>query len=101
MTNKELNNLITKYYSEKNFKIEEIKQLGFFAKLRYNRLFKSAHIYNNIFNILIRGNEFREKFFYREINLTDMNGKEFTKYIDITVVDYDNIEIDEFDCYEI
>jgi hypothetical protein len=100
MTNEELDNLIIKYYSDKNFKVDEISRLRFLDRLRYNRLFQSVHIYKDI-NIWTQNWDFSDKVFYREVNLVDMDGKELTKYIHITVINESNIEIDEFDSFEI
>ena len=100
MKKEELNNLIDKYYSDKNFKIDGIEQLGFFERLRYSRLFQSAYIYNNLYTMLIKNKEFREEVFCRKIHLIEKNGYELTKYIDINVLDND-IEIEEFDSYNI
>jgi hypothetical protein len=100
MTNEEVDNLIVKYYSDKNFKVDEISRLRFFDRLRYNRLFPSVHIYKDI-GIWGQNQNFSDKVFYREVNLVDMDGKEVTKYIDITVINESNIEIDEFDSFEI
>jgi len=100
MNKEKLNNLIDKYFSDKNFKIDEIKHLGFFERLKYSRLFQQAYVYDNLYNIFIRNKEFREEVFCRKIHLTDKNGNEKTKYIDINV-NGNNIEIEEFDSYDI
>ena len=102
MTVEELNSKIIKYYTDKNFKIVQIKKLGFFDRIRYKRLFTSIFLYNN-WSVLshLSGSELGDQVFYREVSLIDMNEAEYTKYIDINVFNNDSIEIAEFDSYEI
>ncbi|MFB6342773.1 hypothetical protein ACE1ET_13675 [Saccharicrinis sp. FJH62] len=97
ISNAKVNFLITEYYAELKLNVLNIDKLNLTEKIKYgvpiNSLFRFYGFFFTIFSLKTKP--------VRKVELDDIKGNEFTKYIEVVIKKRKLISCNEFDSYEI
>ena len=92
-----LDSFIRKYFDNEDYKINLIRKLTLNEKFRY----RETSFLNQVMTFGTSIFSFSNESYFRVLELTDNNGNEFQKYIEIQVINKQIDNVIEFDSYEI
>ena len=96
-SNIDVRDFIITHYRNENMIINKISELNFTEKLKYRVPFLKYLNRNDLYSTILNS----PKSYNRKVELTDKDGNEFTKYVEIIVKDRNVISFKEYDSYDI